>query len=78
MRTIGPTAEEVAEQTRQLRDWIAHYQEIVDRLQRGGQPPENDKLWDDRSLEMWGHKHVAIPSMVRGAMLDLIYCGRCQ
>jgi hypothetical protein len=78
MRAQGPTAAELAKKTREIREWIAHFNQIFEGLMRGGQPPENDRVWNSHPLIMWHHEQVSIPPHVWGVMLDLIYSGRCR
>lgn len=78
MRAQGPTAAELAQKTSEIRDWIAHFNQIFERVMQGGQPPENDRVWDSRPLQMWHHDQVSIPPQVWKVMLDLIYSGRCR
>jgi hypothetical protein len=78
MRAQGPTAAEMAKKTRKIRDWIIHFNRIFDRVKQGGPPPENDRGWDTRPLQLWHHDQVSIPPQVWGVMLDLIYSGRCR
>ena len=79
MRAQGPSADEVAEQTRKIGD--------LDRPlpQASGSDASAAKnlrkmtqVWEDRPLQMWGNGVVGIPSSVWGMMLDLIYSGRSQ
>jgi hypothetical protein len=60
MRAQGPSASEVAKQTRELRDWIAHFNQIFEWVRQGGQPSENDRVWDTSPLMMWHHDQVSI------------------
>lgn len=78
LRAQGPTAAELAKKTREIRDWIMHFNRIFERVKQGGPPPENDWVWNSRPLIMWHHEQVSIPPQVWGMMLDLIYSGRCR